>query len=155
MIDAQAVVTGEKDREISTARVINAPVEVVFGAWIDREQIVQWWGPRGFTNTFLEFEPFAGGAWKFIMHGPDGGDYNNESVFLEVDQPARVVVDHISPPKFQLTATFEDLGSKTKLTWRMLFETSDLRDKIKELAIDGNEQNLDRLESHLAGRLMK
>ena len=138
------------DREIVTSRLISAPREVVFKAWTDPHQLVHWWGPKGFTNTFHRFDPRPGGFWHFVMHGPDGGNYENESVFVEILKPERIVIKHLSPPHFDLTATFADQAGRTKLTWRMLFETTAEREKVKKLATGANEQNLDRLEAQLA-----
>ena len=80
------------------------------------------------------------------MHGPDGGNYPNESRFLEVS-PHRIIIQHVSPPHFHLIATFEEVnGSKTRITFRQVFETASECKKISKLAIEANEQNLDRLE---------
>jgi uncharacterized protein YndB with AHSA1/START domain len=136
-------------REIVTTRVFDAPSELVFEAWTDPDQLMRWWGPKGFTNTFHEFDPKPGGAWRFVMNGPDGGSYENESVFVEVVKPERIVFRHVSVPQFQVTATFTDQADKTKLTWRMLFETVAECEKVKRFAVEANEQNLDRLEEHL------
>jgi uncharacterized protein YndB with AHSA1/START domain len=65
------------DREIVTTRAIAAPPELVFKAWCDPAHLVHWWGPKGFTNTFHEFDPRPGGAWRFVMHGPDGASDPN------------------------------------------------------------------------------
>jgi uncharacterized protein YndB with AHSA1/START domain len=86
------------------------------------------------------------------MHGPDGKDYQNKHTFVEISQPRRVVFQHLSSPRFQLTVSLDDAGNgKTKITWRQLFESAGECARIKVYAIDGNEQNLDRLAAHLAG----
>jgi uncharacterized protein YndB with AHSA1/START domain len=79
------------DREIVTTRVFDAPRELVFKAWTDPDHLAQWWGPKGFTNTFQEFDMRPGGIWRFVMHGPDGVDHKNKSVFVEVVKPGRKV----------------------------------------------------------------
>ena len=55
------------DREIVISRLIDAPQELVFDAWTDPEQVVQWWGPRGFTTTTHKMEVKPGGVWRFVM----------------------------------------------------------------------------------------
>jgi uncharacterized protein YndB with AHSA1/START domain len=132
-----------------TTRIFDAPRDLVFEAWTTPEHLSQWWGPKGFTNTFQEFDMRPGGTWQFIMHGPDGVDYQNKSVFVEIVKPERIVFQHVSGPKFQVTATFEDLDGKTRLTFRMLFETATEFDKVKTYAVEGNEQTFARLEAHL------
>ena len=141
----------ESEREIAGSRVFDAPRELVWTMWTDPRHIVQWWGPRGFRTTMQQMEVRPGGVWQFVMHGPDGTDYQNKSVYVEVVEPERIVFDHVSGPNFRAFATFEDAGGKTKVTWRMVFETAELRNKVVEQygAAEGLQQNLDRLGEHL------
>lgn len=132
-----------------SSRVFAVRREVIFRAWSDSAHLSRWWGPKGFTNTFHEFNMRPGGMWRFVMHGPDGVDYWNESIFVEVVPPERIVLKHLSGPVFQLTATFSDVGRKTRLTWRMLFESAEECAKVRTYAAEANEQNLDRLEAEL------
>ncbi len=106
-------------------------------------------GPKGFTNTFYEFEFRPGGTWCFIMHGPDGTDYRNENRFVEIAFLERIVFDHLSDPKFRLAAKFEDLNCKMKLTFQQIFESADVCESVKPCAAPGLEQNLDKLAAHL------
>src|SRR6202021_1953325 len=59
-------------REIVISRVISAPRELVFEAFTEVRHLSRWWGPEGFTTTTRAFEFRVGGAWDFVMHGPDG-----------------------------------------------------------------------------------
>ena len=138
------------DRQIVTTRVLAAPRERVFRAWTDPDHLTRWWGPKGFRSTFQEFDMRPGGVWRFVMHGPDGVDYKNESVFVEVVKPERIVFQHVSGPRFQVTATFLEQADKTRLTFEMLFETAAECEKVKAYAVGANEQNFDRLEAQLA-----
>ena len=140
------------DRTIVTTRVLDAPRALVLKAWTDPDSLVRWWGPKGFTSTFEEFDPRPGGIWRFVMHGPDGVDYKNKSVFVEVMPPERIVFQHVSGPRFHVTATFAEQAGKTRLTFQMLFETAAECDKVKKYAVEANEQNFDRLEAQL-GRM--
>ncbi len=139
-----------EDREIVSTRVVNAPRERVFRAWTEAEHLRQWWGPKGFTNTFQEFDPRPGGAWRFVMHGPDGTDYPNESRFVEVVEPERIVFDHACAPLFRVTATFEDELGKTKVVFKMVFENAAVCAKLRNICVPSNEENFDRLETELA-----
>ncbi len=142
-----------KDRpggEFVSTRVIDAPRELVFKAWTDPKHLAKWWGPKGFTNTFHEFDLRPGGVWRFVMHGPDGVDYQNKSVFVEIVKPERIVFNHVSGPQFQVAATFAEQGRKTRVTFRMLFDTVAECDKVKSFVPEANEENLDRLEAELA-----
>ena len=143
------------DREIVITRLIDAPRELLFRAWTDPTQVGKWWGPTGFTTTTHEMNVKPGGAWRFIMHGPDGTDYDNEILYLEVVKPERLVYDHGEPGKpgyFKVWITFAEEAGKTRLTLRSLFETAAARDYVvrEHKAIDGGNQTLDRFEAHVA-----
>jgi uncharacterized protein YndB with AHSA1/START domain len=145
------VTTGTSDRELIITRLINAPRELVWEAWTKPEHIQYWWGPDGFRNTISQMDVKPGGEWDLIMHGPDGTDYKNESIYKEVVQFEKLVYDHVSGPKFQATVTFDKQGNKTLLTWRMLFETAGQFNKVvKEFKADeGLKQNVAKLETYL------
>lgn len=139
------------NREIVVTRLLNAPRELVFKAWTNEEHLSKWWGPQGFTLTFQRFEMRPGGTWQFVMHGPDGVDYPNTNVFVEVVKPERIVIQHAVFPHFLATTVFEDLEGKTKLTYRTVFEETEATfDKVKTYAVPGAEQTMDRLEELLA-----
>ncbi len=131
-------------------RVFDAPRDEVYGAWIDPEKLARWWGPEGFTNTFELFEPRPGGAWKFVMHAPDGTAYPQHSVIVEIIPLERIVFDHKPPHTYRGVVTFEADGEKTKLTFRMIHETAEECERVRKFVVDGNEQNFDRLEAVLA-----
>ncbi len=137
-------------RVIVSTRVVGAARELVFKAFTDPDHLVHWWGPKGFTNTFQEFDLRPGGTWRFVMHAPDGVNYQNKSVFVEIMKPERIVFEHVSGPQFQMTIALAEEGGKTKITWRMLFESAADCDKVKKFAVEANEQNFDRLEAELA-----
>jgi uncharacterized protein YndB with AHSA1/START domain len=135
---------------IVTSRIINVPVTNVYEAWTNPEILARWWGPNGFTNTFEKYELVPGGEWVFVMHGPDGTDYPNKSIFVEILENQKLVFDHVSGHRFRVMATFVEAGNnKTLLTFRMLFEDIAEYEKIKSFVIEANEQNFDKLEAIL------
>ncbi len=138
--------TTTADREIVSMRVIDAPRERVWEAYADPKRLALWWGPKGFTNTFQKFDFKPGGYWRFVMRGSNGTDHPNESRFVEIVKPERIILDHLVDPKFRATITLEEQAGKTKLTWRMLFEFAADYDRVKKFAPAANEQNFDRLE---------
>jgi len=145
------------DREIVITRVVDAPRELVWQAMTDPRHVVQWWGPRGFTTTIEQMDVRPGGVWTHVMHGPDGTDYPNRSVFKEVVYPERIVFAHGgglpdgTEVDFIATWTFEAIDSKTRVTIRMVFPSAPARDiVVKEYgAIEGARQTLERLAEHL------
>jgi len=134
----------DDDRAFSHTRVIAASRERVFAAFSDPERLARWWGPDGFRNTFSEFDLRAGGAWRFVMHGPDGSDYPNESVFTEAVTPERIVIDHRSGHHFVLTITLTAEGDATRVEWRQVFDTAEEKARIAAFVGPANEQNLGR-----------
>lgn len=140
------------ENEIISSRVFPAAPEAVFNAFADPKLLAQWWGPQGFRNTINEFDLRPGGAWRLVMHAPDGADYPNESEFVAVDPPRRIVFVHQRPMhRFTTTMTFEPLaGSQTRLTWRMVFDDRREVEKLGSFLVAANEQNFDRLAAVLA-----
>ena len=142
--------TTTPDCEILSSRVFNANRELVYRAWSDPNHLKNWWGPAGFTNTFNEFDFRVGGKWRFIMHGPDKGNYVNECEFIKIEKPSLIAWKRHSKPLFQVVATFEELTpNETKVVFRMLFDTAKDCRKVKTFAVDKNEENFDRLEDEL------
>ena len=138
------------DCEILTTRIVNFSQEQVFEAWGNPNHLKNWWGPNGFSNTFHEFDFHPGGKWSFIMHGPDGTDYPNESVFVKIQKPEMIVFNHVVMPYFQIVAIFEKLSpGKTNVIFRMLFKTAEECSVVKKYAAGKNEENMDRLEEEL------
>jgi uncharacterized protein YndB with AHSA1/START domain len=145
------IITTTPDCEIVSSRIFNTQRELVYRAWSDPNHLKNWWGPAGFTNTFNEFNFRVGGKWSFIMHGPEKGNYANECEFIKIDEPSLIAWKRYSKPLFQVVATFEEISAgKTKLVFKMLFNTADECSKIKPFAIDKNEENFDRLENELS-----
>lgn len=140
------------DREIVATRIFDAPREIVWRMWTDPEHIAKWWGPDGFTNTIQHMDVRPGGEWEFIMHGPDGTDYKNKFVYVEVTSPRRIVYDHVTGPLFRSSVTFAEVGEKTRVHVRMRFDDASIREHVaKEFhAIEGLEQNLNHLADRLA-----
>jgi uncharacterized protein YndB with AHSA1/START domain len=145
------------DRELVFTRAYDAPRELVFDAWIRPEHVAQWWGPNGFRTTIHEMDVRPGGNWRFIMHGPDGTDYPNRIVFVEIVRPERLVYQHVPEPgtepvSFEVTVIFAEQGGRTKLTMRSVFPSAAARDHVVRTykADEGARQTLGRLAEHLA-----
>lgn len=129
-----------------TSREIPADPTSVFAAFKDSARLAVWWGPAGFTNTFkvCEFKP--GGKWLYVMHGPGGKNYPNESVFLAIEPSRKVVIQHVSQPRYLLTVTLEPIDSGgTLVLWEQEFENPKVASGVEHIVVPANEQNLDRL----------
>lgn len=138
------------DCEIVSSRIVDVPREIVYRAWTEPGHLKNWWGPAGFTNTFNEFDLRPGGKWRFIMHGPGKGNYPNECEFIRIDKPALIAWKRFSKPLFRVVATFEEVSSgRTKIVFKMIFDSAGECNKVKKFAVVKNEENFDRLENEL------
>lgn len=145
-------------RSIVGSRVFDAPRDLVFAAFTDPKNLAQWWGPNGFTTTTHSFEFRAGGVWRFVMHGPDGRDYQNRVTYDEIVPPERIVYHHgggddVEPVQFRTTVTLEDLGNgKTRLTWHGQFPSAEERARVvKDYGADkGLGETMARLAAYVA-----
>lgn len=142
------------DTEIVSTRIFNFHRELVFKAWSNPDHLQKWWGPAGFTNTFQEFDFQIGGKWRFVMHGPDKGNYKNECEFLKIESPSLIAWKRHTQPYFKVLVTFEEINEfQTKIVFKMLFETPEECNKVKRFVVDKNEENFDKLENELAGMI--
>ena len=144
------------DREIVISRVIDAPPEVVFEAFTEVRHLSRWWGPEGFTTTTRAFEFRVGGAWDFVMHGPDGTDYEDWISWTEIARPERIAMLHgeyrDDPNAFESVLAFAPEGTETRIEMRTVFPTKELRDEAAEKyhAIEGGQQTLSNLAAYVA-----
>ena len=141
---------------ISGSRLFDAPRSLVFEARTDPRHLAHWWGPNGFSLTTQSFDFRAGGVWRFVMHGPDGRDYQNRVTFDEIVVPERIAYHHgggddVEPVQFRTLVTFEDMRGKTRLTMRATFPSAEECDRvIREYGADkGLVQTLARLADYL------
>jgi uncharacterized protein YndB with AHSA1/START domain len=157
--DRLAEVLKAMDREIVISRVLDAPRELVWAVWTDPKHVVNWWVPNGFTTSIEKMDVRPGGLWEHVMHGPDGTDYPNKSVFREVVKPERIVYSHgwskAGGPgaHFEVTWTFDALErNKTRLTARFVFASAADRELVvKEFnVVEGGHQTLARLAEYVA-----
>src|SRR6478672_3588675 len=143
------------DREIVISRVISAPRELVFEAFTEVRHLSQWWGPEGFTTSTRAFEFREGGAWDFVMHGPDGTDYQEWITWTEIAPPERIALLHgesrDDSNTFASVLTFEADGAATRIELRTVFPTKEDRDRAveKSHAIEGGRQTLSNLAAYV------
>jgi uncharacterized protein YndB with AHSA1/START domain len=154
---ASTVTTAE--REIVLSRVFDAPRALVWKAYTDAERLAHWWGPRGFTTRTAHMDVKPGGDWRFVMIGPDGHEYENRIVYLEVAAPERLRYKHVGgkdtePVDFEVLVTFEpDGGSveRTRVTMRSIFTSPEALEFVVRTygAIEGGKQTFARLAEYV------
>lgn len=137
-------------RTMRTSRILPFSPSAIFAAFARPELLAQWWGPEGFTNTFEVFEFKPGGKWQFVMHGPDGKRYLNESVFAQLEPNSKVVIEHVCTPLFILAIQLIPVENGTQINWEQVFADEATAQAVKNIVEPANEQNLDRLTRVLA-----
>ena len=139
-----------KDRELLITRTLNAPVELVWEAFTKPDHVANWWGPNGFTNTIYTMDLRPGGLWELVMHGPDGTNYKNKSIYTEIVVNKKIVFNHFKPD-FTTTIEFEELGEQTHLRWHMLFNSAEEFIQVVKTfkADEGLKQNIGKLIVYL------
>jgi uncharacterized protein YndB with AHSA1/START domain len=125
------------DREISISRVYDAPRSLVFQMFADCRHLANWWGPRGFSLTTHAMDFRVGGVWRFVMHGPDGRDYDNVINYTEIRPNELIAWRHggdragAGPVDFTVTVRFAEApGGKTRMDWKMVFASNAVRDML-------------------------
>jgi uncharacterized protein YndB with AHSA1/START domain len=124
------------DRDLVVTRLIDAPRPLVFKAWTNAEQVARWWGPKGYVTVDSDMDIRPGGAYRVVMRSPEGVDHRKRGIYREIVEPERLIftfaweaADGTLGPELLIVVTFEDLGSRTRLTLRQgAFETVAMRD---------------------------
>ncbi len=145
------------DREIVLTRLIDAPRSMVYAAWTDPDQIQAWFGPDGMAIETREIDLKPGGVWRFDMVASDGTRYGNRMVFLRMDAPALIEVEHGSdqdddPGRFRMLVTFDEQSDgRTVLTLRQMHPSRERREwAIGFGAVAYGGQTLAKLALHVA-----
>ena len=143
------------ERELVIRRVLDAPGEKVFRCWREPKLIQQWWAPRPYTTPSCEVDLRPGGAFSTSMRSPDGDEFQNVGVFLEVIENRRIVFTDAFGPGWQpagkpfmvATLELEDIGGKTRYTARARHWTAEDREQHEKMGFfEGWGRCMDQLE---------
>jgi len=141
----------QTNKQLQITRAFKTPIEIMWEVWTTPEHISNWWGPNGFTTTIHKMDFTEGGEWKLTLHGPDGTNYPNRSIFKEIIPFKKIVFEHFNP-HFMTTVVFESKDNQTKIEWTMEFDSAEMREIVVKAhqADEGQKQNVERLEKYLA-----
>jgi uncharacterized protein YndB with AHSA1/START domain len=130
-------------RELVLSRIINAPRAKVYKAWTDPELLTQWFAPLPWKTPRAELDVRPGGSSLVVMAGPDGNEFPNRGVYLEVVENERLVFtdaytsawEPAEKPFMTVILTFEDRdgGRKTKYTARVRHWTEADRERHEQM----------------------
>ena len=109
------------DRELVLTRILNAPREKVYAAWTTPALMQQWFAPKPWTTPRVEMDLRPGGASLIVMRDPQGNEFPNRGVYLEVVKNERLVFtdafttawEPSEKPFMTGVLTFEDAGNGT------------------------------------------
>ncbi len=115
-------------RTLTIKKVFDAPVEIVWDAWTQTDNIVQWWGPPGMTIKVIEHHFTVGGRWKFSMPMPNGGEFISEGVYKEIIPLQKIVTSAAFIPmtnNVELHVSFKADGDKTHFEFSVVHESEE------------------------------
>lgn len=145
-----------ENRELRITKTLKAPIELVWEVWTNPDHIANWWGPNGFTNTIHTMDVAEGGEWTLTMHGPDGTNYPNRSIYREIVPFKKIVFEHFNP-HFITTVLFEAKGEETTMDWTGLFDSAEMLEIVIKAhrAKEGQKENVEKLEKYLTHLLSR
>jgi uncharacterized protein YndB with AHSA1/START domain len=147
------IVTTPSDREIVLTRVFDAPRRLVFEAWTKPEHLLRWFGPRSCPLVACDMDFRPGGAWRFVLRGPDGKDMGMRGVYREITPHERLISTESFddyPGESRKTMTFVERDGKTTLTTTVLYPSKENRDAVIRSGMEhGAGETYDRLAEHL------
>jgi uncharacterized protein YndB with AHSA1/START domain len=119
---------GVAERTMVLHRVIKAPRQVVWGAWMNPETLPEWWGPDGFSCRTKRIDLRTGGEWVFDMIAPDGTVFPNHHRYGEVRADDRIGYTLLwgenGPKHADAWVSFEEADGATKVTLGMILSTA-------------------------------
>lgn len=124
---AAADPTPTSDRELVLSRLIDAPRAALFRAWTEPALLQQWFAPLPYTTPIVEIDVRPGGTCFFVMRGPDGKEFPNRGVYLEIVPDERIVFtdayssawEPSAKPFMTVIATFAEEAGRTRYTARV------------------------------------
>ena len=119
------------ERELVLTRLIAAPRAKLYRAWTEPELLKQWFAPLPYTTPVAELDVRAGGSCLVVMRDPDGNDWPNPGVYLDVVENERLIFtdayvrawEPSDKPFMTAIVTFADEDGGTRYTARVLHWT--------------------------------
>jgi len=137
------------DREIVLTRVFEGPRRLVFEAMTTPKLLKRWFGPRGWTLTVCEVDLRVGGAWRFVLRGPNGREMSMHGEYREITRPEGSVHTEVIdsfPVESVVRTVLEEESGRTTLTGTVSYPTKEIRDMVVKSGMEhGAAETYDRL----------
>jgi uncharacterized protein YndB with AHSA1/START domain len=141
------------DREIVITRLFDAPRRLVYEALTNPEHVPHWYGPRGWTLPVCQIDLRPGGAWRFVLRGPQGTDMGMRGVYQEIAPPERLVSTESYddyPGESLNTVVLTEADGKTTMTVTVLYPSKEVRDAVLNSGMQaGASETYERLAEYL------
>lgn len=110
-------------RVLSINRTLDAPREVVWQAMVDRDQAMQWWGPKDFTVSNVSMDLRSGGRWSAVIRSPAGKEYPQYGIYREIVEPELLTFSFVwgnEGPDSEMEVSFHltPQGHKTEIVFQ-------------------------------------
>jgi len=142
------------EREVVMTRVFDAPRRLVFDALTKPELLRRWFGPRGWSLVVCEADLKLGGAWRWVLRGPDGRDMGMRGIYQEITPPERLVSTESFddyPGESLNTLILSEEDGKTTFTITVRYASQEIRDAVIKSGMEhGAAECYDKLAEMLA-----
>ncbi len=141
------------NRTLRIERTFNAPIQVVWDAWTQAEQIALWWGPKGMQTKVIQHDFKVGGRWRYVMKMPDGNEFITEGVYSEIVELEKIISSADFKPMtegVEIQALFEAKEDKTNFTFNVVHPTEEYCKQQEKMGFyNGWGSTFDRLNDYL------
>jgi uncharacterized protein YndB with AHSA1/START domain len=117
-----------RKRTLTLNKVFDAPVKLVWDAWVEPDHIIQWWAPKGMEIKVVEHDFKVGGKWKYTIPMPDGSLFISEGTYLEIEEYKKIVTTADFKPMtegVELHVEFKQDDDKTNFTFSVIHATEE------------------------------
>lgn len=150
----------QNGRELTFTRIFDAPRELVFEVFSTAEHLSEWWGTPEWPVAECDVDFRVGGVWQYCLRNSNGEEHWGKSVYDEIDPPTRIkLTDYFidadgkvlgGMPTVKSTVEFEDLGGKTRLVTRNVYDSEEGVQTVVRMGIaEGTNASWNLLEEHL------
>jgi uncharacterized protein YndB with AHSA1/START domain len=141
-------------QEVVVTRTFDAPRDLVYKTYLDPNLVPKWWGPRNLTTIVDKCDLRKGGLWRIVQRDPQGNEFAFSGVYHEIREPERIIdtFEYEGMPGHVMleTISFEDVGGKTLVTERSVFQSVEDRDGMVETGMrEGVMESMDRFAALL------